>query len=299
MQLPKRFDTHVTETASGKIFQEIFPDEWIIREVTERDYGIDYYLEICDNGFVTGKLLSIQLKGSENIRTNASGSSVTYYDVKPSTFNYWNQLPIPVIFLYIDTTTKNCFFCNVKKYIREHYIEFKKEELTSIKIQTTDILQKNTVVDILNQINLTEQDREKFEASVIDFLTSVEEKNNLLANHCYRDQFMSIEGEDELRIRKYVSDLQYLANSLNIPWTYRTLNKVIEDGQKKYGTDASLFEGEMTSYGKDLISIMKNIYSELKKLILNQEQNYWFKKNCLLYQYISGIDADDVIQDLH
>jgi hypothetical protein len=187
----------------------------------------------------------------------------------------------------------------VKKYIREHYIEFKKEELTSIKIPTTNVLQSNNVVNTLNQINLLEQDRKKFEASIIDFLISVEEKNNLLGNHYYRDQFMPIEGEDELRICKYVSDLQYLANSLNIPWTYRTLNKVIEDGQKKYGTYASLFEGEMTSYGKDLISIMKDIFSELKKLILNQERIYWIEKNRLLYQYIIDIDAKDIIQDLH
>jgi Domain of unknown function (DUF4365) len=65
MKLPKRPDTHVTEAESWRLFQAIAPNEWIVREVSERDYGIDAYIELASkDGLVTGDLLSVQLKGA-------------------------------------------------------------------------------------------------------------------------------------------------------------------------------------------------------------------------------------------
>ena len=46
MEFPKRALTHISESASWKILQNCLPPEWIIRDVTERDYGVDCYLEI-------------------------------------------------------------------------------------------------------------------------------------------------------------------------------------------------------------------------------------------------------------
>jgi hypothetical protein len=66
MEYPKRVNKHITESSSFKIFSRNIPDSWIVREVTERDYGIDLYIELAtkDNR-VTGELISIQLKGKE------------------------------------------------------------------------------------------------------------------------------------------------------------------------------------------------------------------------------------------
>ena len=68
MKYPKRSLNHIKETASWKIFNSKVPNEWIIRNVTERDYGIDSYVEIVSpNGDVRGDLCSIQLKSSKSI----------------------------------------------------------------------------------------------------------------------------------------------------------------------------------------------------------------------------------------
>lgn len=48
MELPQRVPQHISETASYKIFSIKIPDEWILRDVTERDYGIDCYLELVN-----------------------------------------------------------------------------------------------------------------------------------------------------------------------------------------------------------------------------------------------------------
>jgi len=57
MQFPKRPIEHVIQSASWKIFKANTPAEWIIREATGRDYGIDSYIEIIfPDGKVTGEL---------------------------------------------------------------------------------------------------------------------------------------------------------------------------------------------------------------------------------------------------
>lgn len=68
MKRPKRPDTHVTEAESWRLLQAIAPEEWIVREVSERDYGIDTYIELASkDGHITGDLMSVQLKGVSEI----------------------------------------------------------------------------------------------------------------------------------------------------------------------------------------------------------------------------------------
>jgi hypothetical protein len=90
MKFPQRVDKHVTETSSFKIFSNNIPDNWIIREVNERDNGIDCYLELVDNeNQVSGELISIQLKGKQGINWTKN-DYYTFSGIKISTTNYWN-----------------------------------------------------------------------------------------------------------------------------------------------------------------------------------------------------------------
>jgi len=69
--LPKRTPQHISETASFKIFSNKIPDNWIIRYVTERDYGIDLYIELVNkDNELTGDLILIQLVGFPIIRSS-------------------------------------------------------------------------------------------------------------------------------------------------------------------------------------------------------------------------------------
>ena len=68
MKLPRRPKSHIAETDSWRLLQEVAPREWIVREVSERDYGIDCYIELASkNGNITGKLISVQLKAVNRI----------------------------------------------------------------------------------------------------------------------------------------------------------------------------------------------------------------------------------------
>ena len=107
--LPKRHPTHIKETLSYKLFKESIPDHWLVRELSERDYGIDALIELVtlDNQ-VTGKLISIQLKSTDNFKFN-SFNKFTVYSIEKQTTNYWLNSNIfcklllyrPLIFLII------------------------------------------------------------------------------------------------------------------------------------------------------------------------------------------------------
>ena len=69
MKLTTRPTQHTSVTASFQLFSSIVPDNWIIREVTARDYGIDCYLELVDeDNNLTSDLVLIQWKSRENIK---------------------------------------------------------------------------------------------------------------------------------------------------------------------------------------------------------------------------------------
>ncbi len=100
--MPKRVDQHVSESESFKLFLAKMPLNWIVRQVTERDYGIDCYVEIVDpSGDLTGHMFLCQLKSTEEI-TWAAKDEYTLYDVKISTTNYWFQFQVPVFLFLAD-----------------------------------------------------------------------------------------------------------------------------------------------------------------------------------------------------
>ena len=68
MDFPKRNITHIIERQAIDILTQKLPKEWIVREMTERDYGIDLYIEIVKKDQkVTGDLVAIQVKGKQKI----------------------------------------------------------------------------------------------------------------------------------------------------------------------------------------------------------------------------------------
>jgi uncharacterized protein YpmS len=71
MKYPTRSNSHISESNSFDILSSVLPDEWIIRELTERDYGVDLYVEIVgENKKITGELVALQVKSSTKIKFN-------------------------------------------------------------------------------------------------------------------------------------------------------------------------------------------------------------------------------------
>ncbi|WP_126652204.1 DUF4365 domain-containing protein [Chryseobacterium aureum] len=97
----KRPTQHVTETISQRIFEDLIPVEWVIREI-KPDYGIDYLIEVFKSGQSTGITFFVQLKGSEQKIVHDTFEK--QFDVE--NLNYYASLALPVLIVCVSTTTK-------------------------------------------------------------------------------------------------------------------------------------------------------------------------------------------------
>ena len=128
-----------------------------------------------------------------------------------------------------------------------------------------------------------ESGRQTLESHIINFMSSVPRKVELLQNHNGMDAFMPIEGEDEIEIIQLVKD---------------SLEDVIKRGQSCWGDTSLLYEHEMTDYGKQLALIMRDIAKTIKKQIVETEKEYWCKKEYYFYTKVLETDYQKEIPEL-
>lgn len=68
MDYPERGKTHHVEAESRRIFEQVRPENWIVRQTTERDYGIDAYVELVTRkDEISGEIFFVQLKETKAI----------------------------------------------------------------------------------------------------------------------------------------------------------------------------------------------------------------------------------------
>lgn len=143
MDFPKRNITHINERHALEILTQQLPKEWIVREMTERDYGIDLYIEIVkEDQKVTGNLIAIQVKGKQKIEFD-SENTYTFYSIKKSTLNYWLHLPVPVFFVVVCLETRQSYWCSVRDANRTDKFILGDSQTFYTKIQKTQDLSKS------------------------------------------------------------------------------------------------------------------------------------------------------------
>jgi hypothetical protein len=105
-KLPKRDRRHVIGEKAVRAVMRTLPAEWIVRE-QGGDYGIDIEIELASTE-VTGRLLKGQVKGHEGLAWTADKTNLQ--QVKASTLEYWNQLPLPVVVFLVDVDNETVYW---------------------------------------------------------------------------------------------------------------------------------------------------------------------------------------------
>jgi len=116
--LMKRPDQHITETRSQRIFENLIPVEWVIREI-KPDYGIDYLIEVFSSGISTGITFFVQLKGTEQEINN----DILQKQFDVENLNYYASFSLPFLIVCSSVNTKqtSCIWPNksmIKLYIK-------------------------------------------------------------------------------------------------------------------------------------------------------------------------------------
>ena len=102
-----RISTHLIETKSKDCVRSrinSFEDsgDYIFRELTERDYGIDALIECFNGGIPTGKIAFLQIKGTDSVIIPLKRTPVVSCgSISVSNLHYAKQNRIPVIIIYV------------------------------------------------------------------------------------------------------------------------------------------------------------------------------------------------------
>lgn len=111
MDFPKRTKQHKAESDSYAILLYKLKDVGIFRNLTDNDYGIDFEIELIDDGKAKGKYIKAQVKSSEDLTIRKIDSTPTVGGIKQSTLSYWAELSYKthVIAYAVDLKTENIY----------------------------------------------------------------------------------------------------------------------------------------------------------------------------------------------
>ncbi len=130
--MPNRHKNHITETKSVKIFLQMMPDHWVVRDLSERDYGIDLLVEIFEqNGDATGITFCVQLKGTKD-------KSIGSKSLKKGFLLYTYEVPVPFFLFYISVNKDKARFTHLQKYVEVH-----KDSIEKTKTHSVNFPKKN------------------------------------------------------------------------------------------------------------------------------------------------------------
>ncbi len=110
----KRSSTHITDTLAVRRIIAALPENWLVRGLEERDYGIDLSIELFDGENPTGCFALIQAKGTKA----AFGSPGTLSGFPTKTLQYAQLFPEPFFIFYTSIDDNRTKFVWIQKYIK-------------------------------------------------------------------------------------------------------------------------------------------------------------------------------------
>lgn len=122
--------SHIIDTKAVKHTLNSIPDHWVVRDLSERDYGIDLMVEIFSESGVdkkehvayeaTGRVCYLQIKGTNSKLTFNKNETVSF-NVEKKALLYVEKFATPFIFVRVCTLEKEkaLYYIWLQRYIIE------------------------------------------------------------------------------------------------------------------------------------------------------------------------------------
>jgi hypothetical protein len=112
----QRTETHITDSLAVRKVLNALSHNWVLRDLSERDYGIDLMAEYFEESRPTGRVAFFQIKGTRKQVRRRDGHVVFYLPRK--TLAYAECFAVPLFLIYC-SLIKNAptFFIHLQKYI--------------------------------------------------------------------------------------------------------------------------------------------------------------------------------------
>lgn len=130
--LPIRTVQHISDTKAIRVLMGLLPENWLVRNVEERDYGVDLTLELfkkvtkktkkgrkCTQIEVPkGQYVLLQVKGRQNI-FNDSKNTQKLRQFEEKTIEYANLFNIPFFVVYVTLKDEKAHFLWLQEYTEQ------------------------------------------------------------------------------------------------------------------------------------------------------------------------------------
>lgn len=293
MEFPKRVAQHITETKSFKTFNANVPDNWIVREVTERDYGIDCYIEIVnENNELKGDTVLVQLKGIDSGVNWTVANYYTLSGINITTTNYWNNFLIPVFIFLTDTQKQEVYFQPVKSTIRQSYNTYIKQLGFSYKIQKSNKITKSEYAKFLETYK-REKSIKTVEDNIISLISNYEKYEEYYEQYSSRDPFLGLEDSRILYLQNYYRNIKILCEHFDIDWDLKSFEEYQKESMSIFGDDYyTLHELVNDKILESLRLKINPIFLKIRDLITSTEKEYWMTYNLTLFNEVNKIEDD-------
>ena len=289
-ELPLRADNHIRETVGYKVLESNVPAEWMIRDVTERDYGIDCYIELVNaDKRLTGEIAFVQMKTTDKIDWRIKDKGFRFYKVERSTTNYLNGFKIPTYLFLVDLSTKEMFFLSVKEYLLEHYKEYLTPGTFAYEFShDSDVFTVDAFLKSFHRNNQYDQFRNELQY----FISNLHNYIDFMWEHNDRDGFMPIEQEDMMFFEALHRNIDFLQGYFNTINRIPSIEDLARKGKAIYGDnyEQTLFESVLT----DLFDVLRVSVLELVDIIIDliteREHYYWLSEKNYIYNYFYNLD---------
>ncbi|ELV8759185.1 DUF4365 domain-containing protein [Vibrio vulnificus] len=140
--MTRRTQTHITDTLAIREIMSKLPENWLVRGLEERDYGIDLSIELYDGENPTGCFSLIQVKGTSKSFANSDEISLKGFPTK--TLKYAELFPEAFFIFHTSTVDKETYFTWAQKYIelklKKDRSDWKNQDTTTIHFPEANIL---------------------------------------------------------------------------------------------------------------------------------------------------------------
>jgi len=304
MKLPKSPAEHISERESWKILNNCIPSEWILRDVTGRDYGIDCYIELVNkDNEITGNLISIQLKSKNHIRwknkPNTSKKHALFSGIKIETVNYWMKLPVPTFLCVAETESKKLFFAPIEQQVRDRYHKFNNQKTFSFYLDKEFDLLKEEGLYYFLAFYFRELAHKSFSFYLTTLLNNAESYLDFLGWNLERDAFLDVETDRLLVMFNMYKYFHSVATYTGIEWKVTSLHDAIQKDRKIFKQPRILLH-ELT-FGKllkEMLPVMVKVLEKSRDIILNKQKHYWQIKEYLLFEYCKSRQFENTVKEI-
>ncbi len=303
MKYPERPDTHVTEAESWRLLQSIAPKHWIVREVSERDYGIDAYIELVSaGGQITGQLISVQLKGVKTIDWKPSDEGFRLArspSIKTTTAAYWLGLPVPVFLFVADLSARNIYFVAAQEAIRAQFDNFDSQDTISFKLADRLDLKTDGGLKTFRWFYARETLHSQFIFHITNLINQVQMFGDFIRENQNRDIFMEVEAERHLQFRALYEACQMASLYLNHKWPMEPLPELYKMDRDEWNNDYTYLHEKTLDYVLQRIEGLFPVLVRKALVLVSETQaSYWRDKDPVFFSLCSSGELEWTLKQI-